>query len=112
MTLDTQLYMLKSMTGETDNDLCVAYLDFAGEKVLRRAYPFDPTQTIVPDKYHGIQVQIAAYLLNKRGAEGETSHSENGISRAYEDGDVPASLLRDIVPFASTFRVGRQAPNE
>lgn len=41
------------------------------------------------------------YLLNKRGAEGQTAHSENGISRSYEDGDVPPTLLRDIVPFAS-----------
>ena len=41
------------------------------------------------------------YLLNKRGAEGQTAHSENGISRSYEDGDVPPTLLRDIVPFAA-----------
>ena len=50
------------------------------------------------------QVEVAAYLLNKRGAEGETAHSENGISRSYEDGDVPSSLLRDIVPYAGVVR--------
>ena len=46
-------------------------------------------------------MEIAAYLVNQRGAEGETAHSENGISRSYEDGDVPPTLLREIVPCAS-----------
>ena len=64
-------------------------------------YPFDDTIKEVPERYHMTQVEIAAYLLNKRGAEGETAHSENGISRSYEDGDVPPTLLRDIVPFAA-----------
>ena len=54
--------------------------------------------------YKRQQVEIAAYLVNKRGAEGETAHSENGISRSYEDGDVPPTLLREIVPFASVIK--------
>ena len=57
--------------------------------------------TEVPEQYGFTQVEIAVYLLNKRGAEGQTAHSENGISRSYEDGDVPPTLLRDIVPFAA-----------
>ena len=47
-----------------------------------------------------LQVEIATYLLNKRGGEGELSHSENGISRSYENGDVPESMMRQIVPMA------------
>jgi hypothetical protein len=39
-------------------------------------------------------------MLNKRGAEGEITHTENGVSRQYEDGDIPPSLLRRIVPMA------------
>ena len=57
--------------------------------------------TVVPDRYAYNQVEIADYLVNKRGAEGETAQSENGISRSYEDGDVPPTLLREIVPCAS-----------
>lgn len=60
--------------------------------------------TAVPPRYDFNQVEIAAYLVNKRGAEGETAHSENGISRSYEDGDVPPTLLREIVPFASVIK--------
>lgn len=93
--------MLTSMTGETNLDTLLTYLSIAGNKVLKRAYPFDDTVTEVPDRYAFNQVEIAAYLLNKRGAEGQTAHSENGISRSYEDGDVPPTLLREIVPCAS-----------
>lgn len=51
-------------------------------------------------KYDAVHVEIAAYMINKRGAEGEVSHSENGVSRTYEDGDIPPSLLRAITPVA------------
>lgn len=101
MTDAEKLTMLKAMTGEKDESVLSTYLSIAGNKVLKRAYPFDSTVTVVPDRYAYNQVEIAAYLVNKRGAEGETAHSENGISRSYEDGDVPPTLLREIVPCAS-----------
>lgn len=101
MTDTEKLTMLKAMTGEKDESVLSTYLSIAGNKVLKRDYPFDSTVTVVPDRYAYNQVEIAAYLVNKRGAEGETAHSENGISRSYEDGDVPPTLLREIVPCAS-----------
>lgn len=104
MTDAEKLTMVKAMTGETDEDTLSTYLSIAGNKVCRKAYPFDPTVTAVPPRYDFNQVEIAAYLVNKRGAEGETAHSENGISRSYEDGDVPPTLLREIVPFASVIK--------
>ena len=104
MTDAEKLSMLKTMTGETDEAMLSVYLSIAANKVCRRAYPFDETVTTVPPRYDFNQVEIAAYLVNKRGAEGETAHSENGISRSYEDGDVPPTLLREIVPFASIIK--------
>lgn len=101
MTDTEKLTMLKVMTGEKDESVLSTYLSIAGNKILKRAYPFNSTVTVVPDRYAYNQVEIAAYLVNKRGAEGETAHSENGISRSYEDGDVPPTLLREIVPCAS-----------
>lgn len=101
MTDAEKLALVRSMTGETDEEVVSAYLSLAGSKVCRKAYPFDPTVFEVPDQYSLVQVEIAVYLLNKRGAEGQTSHSENGISRSYEDGDVPPTLLREIVPHAA-----------
>lgn len=99
--LETEkIEIVKSMTGETSDGVVSAYLNIAGNKICRKAYPFDPTVTEVPEQYSLLQVEIAVYLLNKRGAEGQTGHTENGISRSYESGDVPESMLRQVVPMA------------
>ena len=91
MTNEEKLTMLKSMTEETDNEVLSTYLTLAKGVVLSRAYPYSEEDT-VPAKYDTVHVEIAAYMLNKRGAEGETAHSENGVSRSYEDGDIPPTL--------------------
>lgn len=96
-----KLELVRNMSGETNISVLSSYLSIAGNKVCRKAYPYNPEIQTVPAQYGYIQVEIAVYLLNKRGAEGETMHSENGISRNYESGDVPTSLLRDIIPCAS-----------
>lgn len=104
MTTAEKLTMLKAMVGNTDTDEVLSvYLTLAGQKVIRKAYPYRTDITEVPAEYECLQVEIAAYMLNKRGAEGQTSHSENGISRSYESADVPASMLKTIVPHCGTF---------
>ena len=80
------------------DELLLAYLTIAGRKIIDRAYPYDDTIETVPKRYEILQCEIAVHLLNKRGAEGETSHSENGISRSYENADVPESLLGVVIP--------------
>ena len=104
MTEVEKLAMLRVMVGQPNegdwtDDALISYLTIAGRKILNRAYPFDDTVTEVPRRYGYLQCEIATYLLNKRGAEGETAHSENGISRTYENADVPDSMLSDVIPF-------------
>jgi len=101
MTESEKLEMLKSMSGETDEGLLLIYLTLAGQKILERAFPFHPEVTEVPAKYNLTQIEVACYLINKRGAEGQTGHSENGIARQYENASVPKSMLRDVIPAAS-----------
>ena len=99
MTQTEKLVLLKAMVGESDTEeVLLAYLNIAGRKILNRAYPFGTDETEVPARYDFLHCEIAAYLLNKRGAEGQTSHSENGISRSYESADVPESMLGAITP--------------
>ena len=93
-----KLEQLKIMSGETAEDTLLTYLQRAGESIINKAYPFRDDVTVVPDKYAGLQVEIACYLLNKRGAEGETAHNENGINRTYESASVPDSMLKSVVP--------------
>ena len=105
MTEEQKLALLRAMIGGSDADeVLSAYLFLAGRKILARAYPYDPSVTEVPEQYEMLQLEIAAYLLNKRGAEGQTAQSENGISRSYESADVPSSMLNQIVPHVGVIR--------
>lgn len=96
-----KLQTLKLLTGATDSedDLLLALLSLAEDKILERLYPYDHSKETLPTRYIGKQIEIAVYLYNKQGAEGQTAHSENGISRTYESADVPESMLRGIAPF-------------
>ena len=108
MTNAQKLVLLKSMiddTGDSDEVLSV-YLDLAAGKVLNRMYPFkdDYTGLEVPDRYVSVQLKVCAYLLNKRGAEGQIQHIENSIHRNYGSADIPNDMLSDIVPYAQAIR--------
>lgn len=56
-----------------------------------------PFETI----YSGVIIQLAISSLAKIGAEGETSHSEGGVSRSYDSSsNYPLALTRKIIPLA------------
>ena len=100
MTQEEKLAALKAVVGSSDSDeVLSAYLKLAGGKIIAKAFPYQTNVTEVPAQYSYLQVEIAAYMLNKRGAEGQTAHSENGVSRSYESADVPASMLKAITPY-------------
>jgi hypothetical protein len=100
-----KLAMLRNMVGDNDADSVLStYLTIAGQKIINRAYPYDTTVTVVPTRYETLQCEIAAYLMNKRGAEGQTGHTENGINRQYENADVPASMLKPVTPYCGVIK--------
>lgn len=74
----------------------------AESAIIQRQYPYndDAIWDDVPEKHHPKAVDMAVYLVNRRGAEGETSHSEAGVSRSYEDAGIPESFFKGIVPKA------------
>ena len=109
MTGETMKSRLSALTGETDDSVLLTFLDLAAEKVLARCYPYHPDKQTVPARYQNTQLEIAVYLLNKRGAEGETTHNENGINRSFESGSVPDSMLKGVVPFASVFPLSSES---
>ncbi|MEG1804727.1 MAG: hypothetical protein RR248_06015 [Clostridia bacterium] len=62
-----------------------------------------PTPDIMEEKFKMLLVQITATAINKVGAEGEVSHSENGIARAYgSDSIYPIGLMNSIIPLVGT----------
>lgn len=98
---------------ESDDDEAVllSFLDLAKHRILNRLYPFhDVSRAEVPARYEALQIDIAVYLLNKRGAEGETQHIENGIHRNYGEADVPASLLFQITPMCGSLGWSNEVP--
>lgn len=105
MTEAEKLLALRAMVGGSDTDEVLStYLLIAGRKITARAYPYSQEIKEVPMQYDTLQCEIAAYLMNKRGAEGQTAHSENGISRSYENADVPSSMLKSVTPFCGVIR--------
>lgn len=54
--------------------------------------------TVVEPRFEFIQFQIAVRLWNIRGIEGETSHSENGINRSFNQDGVIADLISRVLP--------------
>lgn len=77
------------------------YLEQAKSIILGKIYWWkwaDDETHELPKRYENLAVRMAVYLVNKEGAEGEQSHSEGGISRTYESGSVPKSMLEEIAP--------------
>ncbi|MDR2044903.1 MAG: phage head-tail connector protein [Clostridium sp.] len=99
MTLDEKLTALRAMVGGPDTDEVLStYLTLAGGKIIAKAFPYRTDVTEVPERYDYLHLEVAAYMLNKRGAEQQVSHSENGIARSWESGDVPSSLINQVTP--------------
>lgn len=94
--VETMMVLLE-LVEDVDRIKCQFYLDSAGDiiNVIR-----DTVQ--VEERYHNIQIKMAIELYNKQGVEGQTSHSENGISRTYESTDISDHLLSQITPVCKT----------
>jgi hypothetical protein len=46
--------------------------------------------------YASLAIEMGVYLYQKRGVDGTISFSENGVSRAFEAGSFPKSMLGRI----------------
>ena len=82
------------------DELLSTFITDAEDAIMNRAYPYGySAETVFPVKYDVLSCKIAIYLLNKRGADGQLSHSENGISRSYGGSDIPADMLQTVIPY-------------
>ncbi len=78
----------KKLTGEADVSLAELLLADAADAVCDYI-----GRDSVPERLVSVQVQLAVMAYNKRGAEGESSRSEGGISQNF-DGLPPEMLKR------------------
>lgn len=64
--------------------------------ILNKMYPFGYEDgTVIPPRYERLQIKLAIELYTQRGAEGQSSHSENGTSRSWPE---VSRILKQIVP--------------
>lgn len=75
-------------------------LETAKSAINARRYPFGEVPEELEKRYENLQIRIAVELYNKQGAEGEVSHSENGISRTYSAAWISEELLSEVTPKA------------
>lgn len=87
---------------DEDDSTLLSFLHLAKDIILNRMYPYledeEYEKLTVPKRYENKQIQIAVYLLNKRGADGQLLHIENGIHRSYKNSYVPEDLMWDVLP--------------
>lgn len=68
----------------------------AESMILNKMYPFGYSEeAVVPPRYERLQVKLAIELYTQRGAEGQASHSENGVTRTWPTVN---RLLAQVIP--------------
>lgn len=99
--------ILNTLTGSGDSDEVLdIYLARAKELMLNILFPteHDRESLDIPAQYEMKQLEIAEYLLNKRGAEGETQHTEGQVRRYFGSSDVPEAMIRHMTPFVGVVK--------
>ncbi|PPK77473.1 hypothetical protein BXY41_11611 [Lacrimispora xylanisolvens] len=87
---------------EQDNPVLLILINRAIRKICSKRYPYgytDKQKAAAVSKYRDMVFDAAVYYWAKQGSEGQSSHSENGISRGYQSED---DLYFDVVPMAKT----------
>lgn len=79
------------------------YLDYEINQAIaeiNRCRRFTPTKDKQYDeKYEYLIIPMCVASISKIGAEGQTSHSENGVQRVYGSSmDYPKELVQQIIP--------------
>lgn len=103
-TQNEMLAMLAVMTDlsvDSDEAVLALYSEIAEDLIMRRLYPFGaPEGATLPSSLEVKALEVAAYMILKRGAEGQTAHKENGVDRTYDARYVPDDMLREVIPMA------------
>lgn len=98
------LERLKKRTNEPDEALLEDLLESARAAILARRYPFQDWPETLEKRYEDLQFRIAMDLYAKIGAEGQTGHTENSISRQWESSWISAELLTEVTPMVGSVK--------
>lgn len=79
------------------DDQISTYILLASGRILQRLYPFGNAPSELPAEYDNTTCELAVRMIARRNGEGETSHSENGISRKWATAN-DEDILQRLVP--------------
>ena len=94
---DVMTYLGDEVT-ESDKPVLLILVNRAIRKVCTKRYPFgysDEEKDKAVEKYRNTVFEAAVYYWAKLGADGESSHSENSISRTYNSEE---AIFFDVIP--------------
>lgn len=98
MTIDEKMLAMRDGIAPdvAEDNVLKSELLAAESMILNKMYPFGYEESMeVPPRYEQLQIKLAIELYTQRGAEGQVSMSENGITRTWT---TESRLLSQIVP--------------
>ena len=105
MTDAEKLSAVKSIlhiTGSDEDALLNTYLSLASAEILSYLYGVNgdvPSGATMPTKYETTQIMAVVEGYSQSGAEGETTHNENGINRTFRNADMTEYIRRSVAPY-------------
>ena len=110
MTEETLKAMIKTNI-ESSSDMTISddvvntFFQLSKNAILLKRFPYlqDVGDKELPSIYDSLCVRLAVYMYNKQGAEGEISHTENGVSIKWENGDLPESMMSEVIPMSEAW---------
>lgn len=103
MTMQEKADKVASILGmdaddEDVQDVINAYLTAAESEILAWRYPSGSTVKDVPPEYDMTEVFAVVAGYTQRGAEGQTYHAENGITRTFAHSDMVDYIRKHVIP--------------
>ncbi len=97
----SQLKALLQITDTTQDATLAVFLSMSAAEILNWLYSGKTPEgvTDVPARYIPTQIQAVVVGYSQSGADGQLSHSENGISRTFKHEDMVAYVRSRVIPF-------------
>lgn len=101
----TRLKLLLRIDSTSDDDLLSEYLEMAATEILQWRYSnAAEVPDEVPSAYEMTQVMAVVYGYTQAGNEGQTSHSENGVSMTFSYADMLRYIRANVIAIAGVLR--------
>ena len=93
--------LLSGITDNTEDTQITAFLELTAEEIINWQYHLikRPEGVSLAPEYETVQVQACAAGYGQIGGTGETTHSENGISRTWKYADMLMYIQSHVPAF-------------